>query len=142
MAGDGWLSRVTRRRWSAKCSKRLWSVPALGQLRDMKWPGHAAVMTCVAMLASGVWVAVLPSSKGVAADGIWSEPLIVFGTTGFAANPILLADSAGDVHLFFTTAATDNLAAAGTDAAGAIMYSRLHDRRFSPPIEVLLTPDG
>ena len=69
-------------------------------------------------------------------DSPWSEPIVVFRTTGLAARPVLTADAQGDVHLFFAFGGTSG------QPARALMYARLHGASWSDPVEVLATPKG
>lgn len=73
--------------------------------------------------------------QGVQAQAAWSTPVVVFRTDGYVTRPRLVADAAGDLHLFFfLREASQGGAAGGT----MIMYSRLHDGVWSTPVDVLV----
>lgn len=68
-----------------------------------------------------------------AQTGGWSDPMIL---TTEASRPILAADSAGDLHLFF-------VGAEGADdpqAKATIFYMNRIGRQWSPPLDVLISP--
>jgi hypothetical protein len=93
------------------------------------------------VLAAAPAILVLPSPA--AAKSPWTEPVVLYSTTGVTLNPLLIADPSGDVHFFVTSKATaDPITGPPTDDPGSLVYMRFHNARWSPPTDVLVTPGG
>ncbi len=95
-------------------------------------------LACV-LLALLVCVTNLLARESAEAESPWSEPSVVFQTTGAVTHPRLLADSSGDVHLFFVYREARD---PGGDTPGSLMYARFHNGTWSHPVEILTSPDG
>src|SRR5437868_4152461 len=96
------------------------------------------LVAVAAMVVAGfTWAA--PLSENAAAAGIWSKPTLLFSTTGFTSNPVLVSDSSGDVHLFFWYSEQRGDASRAT---GVLMYARLHRGVWSKPVDVQAPADG
>lgn len=94
--------------------------------------GTSAVLVALLLVAAPV------TTAATAAD-VWSKPVVLFSTTGFTNSPVLVADPAGDVHLFFWYSEDRG---AEAPLSGVIMYARWHRGVWSKPIDVQALPDG
>jgi hypothetical protein len=92
----------------------------------------ARLLSCLLLVVA---LSAVFAAQGVRADTEWTPPVVVFRTDGYATRPRLVADSAGDLHLFFFLREASE-SDAGTTTM--IMYSRLHDGVWSPPVDVLV----
>jgi hypothetical protein len=73
------------------------------------------------------------------AASAWSTPTVLFQTSGYTSNPVLVPDSTGDVHLVFWVSEKK---AFTTTSASVLMYARLHQGTWSSAVDVLTSPDG
>lgn len=69
----------------------------------------------------------------------WTKPAVAVETTRTLADPILIADSTGDLHLFFRHRIP--LGMGNSPTSDTIQYSRLHQGSWSRPVDVLSAPD-
>ncbi len=91
-----------------------------------------SLLIACSLLTIAIWSEVLRAQQAGGPVAPWSDPVILYQTTGTAIYPRLVADSQGDVHLFFVYRGSTE----------ALMYTRLHGGSWSPPLGVLVSPDG
>jgi hypothetical protein len=91
------------------------------------------------LLVASVIVGAPGGSTPVAAANSWSQPTVLFTTSGYASEPVLVADQSGDVHLLFWHSVMPNPELGGT---GGIMYARLHQGHWSDPVDILSLGDS
>lgn len=75
------------------------------------------------------------------ASSSWSKPVQLFNTDGYTNYPLLVADSAGDVHLIFMSLNQRNRDVT-VKTNGSLMYARMQKGIWSTPSDVLVTPGG
>lgn len=73
------------------------------------------------------------------AQGPWTKPIAIVETIQTLVDPILIADSAGDVHLFLRHRMP--LGVGESPTSDTIQYSRLHQGAWSRPVDILSAPD-
>ena len=97
--------------------------------------GHQTAARLLACLLLALALSAVFAAQGARADTEWTPPAVIFRTDGYATRPRLVADSSGDLHLFFfLREATET----GAGTVTMIMYSRLHDGVWSSPVDVLV----
>lgn len=69
----------------------------------------------------------------------WTKPTVVVETAQSLADPILIADSTGDLHLFLRHRRP--LGVGESPTSDTIQYSRLHQGSWSRPVDILSAPD-
>jgi hypothetical protein len=94
---------------------------------------------CISLTLVLMLVALAAPGAAAAAANVWTTPVTLFQTTGYASDPVLVPDSSGDVHLIFWTTPVKTF---NSFSPGVLMYARLHNGDWSTPVDVLAAPDG
>lgn len=123
------------------------------------WRARLLALLALVLSVGVAWPsAAAPSAQ---AQPAWSDPVLLFSSTTRVTAPRLVADPSGDVHLFFVHSGAsgpddhsieprgagrlvENAPPTSTAAAAqpaVLMYMRLHDGRWTEPIDVLVSPD-
>jgi outer membrane protein assembly factor BamB len=104
-----------------------------GALKPRPWARTGGrLLSCLLLALS---LRVVFAGQGVQAGSEWTTPTVIFRTDGYATRPRLVADAAGDLHLFFfLREASDS----GASSTSMIMYSHMHDGVWSAPVDVLV----
>lgn len=77
-----------------------------------------------------------------AAVRAWSEPLNISQSFGDSADPTIVADNTGVVHLFWSEQSGEEVDRRGQRIHGnTLMYSRWENGEWLSPIDVLVSPD-
>jgi hypothetical protein len=105
-------------------------------------PHRIALRVLLGLVLPAAVAAVLIPAPASAAKSPWTEPVVIYSTTGVASNPILVADPSGDLHFFVTSISTNGDGTLASGSPGSLVYSRLHAGRWSPPVDILVTPGG
>ena len=98
------------------------------------------LLLAITLLCAGV---ILVSAETAAQEtpGEWAEPVILFETMDYdeeVFNPVLLADSAGDVHAFWAYNPPGSPFLRGQ----YIAYAQFSDGAWTAPGEIVTGPDG
>lgn len=72
-----------------------------------------------------------------AQSGVWSQPLNLFETEGYAAGAVVVADPSGAVHVFWAYSEPGDEELGSTQS---IYYVRKQDDVWSEPVDVLISP--
>jgi len=79
-------------------------------------------------------------AAAAAAPPEWSQPVVVFRTEGWVSHPLLVGDSAGDLHLFLAFSPSRD--PHDTKSAGQLLYLRRDPTGWQQVTEVLSSPGG
>lgn len=103
--------------------------------------------TCQFRIIVALWLLLSVSSVSLAQDGSpgvrdWSQPINISQSPGDSADPTMVADNAGTVHLFWSERFEDESDHRGPRIHGnTLMYSHWRNGEWSAPNDVLVSPD-
>ena len=109
-----------------------------GTWRGRGWRVGASLVS----LSIALLMLATPAPHSAVAAGSWSKPVVVFSTSGYTNNPVLVADPTGDVHLIVWYKQDRGNRGNPGSSRGTLLYARLRRGVWSKPVDVQESPDG
>jgi len=98
----------------------------------------AKVASAVLLIGLVVWLWGYREATNVAAQSstvVWSEPILLSDPESLAHAPTVATDMAGNVHVMWGQTK-------GREEQPALFYTRWNGEEWSPPLDVLISPQG